>query len=117
MGDSDDDLKYFFVIKDHLSGYAWLDAYQEASAENSATTMAPWNLVLTTPRIWISDQGLHFFDNALQFLSTSRHIHHILKVAYSPWANSSVEALMRPVRKGIKDLTGELRLAHRINRQ
>lgn len=81
MGESDDHLKYIFVIKDDLSGYAWLDAYPATSAENAATTLARWNRVFTTPLIWICDQDPHFLNKALQFVSTRQHIHYIPTIA------------------------------------
>lgn len=38
FGDDDEEKKYAFVIKDELSGYAWISACFEATVEHDART-------------------------------------------------------------------------------
>ena len=111
LGDSENDKKYVFVIKDDLSGYCWLEPNVSADAEHAAEVLARWNRVFTTPSTWISDQGSHFKNEVMALLASTHRIKHNFSVAYSPWANGTVESLMRTVLSATRAMIAELNLA------
>ena len=110
LGESDDDEKYVLVVKDDLSSYCWLKPCSSANAEHTTTVLAQWIRTFTAPRTWVSDQGSHFKNEVLRFLAKSHSIKHNFSVAYSPWANGTVESLMRPVLAATRAMLGELKL-------
>lgn len=110
MGQSDADQKYVLVLKDDLSGYCWLEASATADSKHAAEVLSRWTRVFTSPDVWLFDQGAHFKNEVLEQLATSNNIKHNLVVAYSPWVNGKVEALMQPVLAATPSLLAELKL-------
>jgi len=111
LGEGEDDHKYVLVVKDDLSGYCWLEPTISANSEHTAEVLARWNRVFTTPNIWISDQGSHFKNEVLHHLAKDHRIRHNFSVAYSPWANGTVESLMRSILSATRAMIAELKLA------
>lgn len=111
MGESDKHNKYVLVVKDDLSGYCWLEPTSSASAEHTANVLARWIRIFTTPSVWVSDQGSHFKNEVMQQLSSEHRIRHNFSVAYSPWANGTVENLMRSILSATRAMLSELKLA------
>lgn len=111
LGECEKDDKYVLVVKDDLSGYCWLEPTTSADSEHTAEVLARWNRVFTTPSTWVSDQGSHFKNEVMKELSSTHRIQHNFSVAYSPWANGTVESLMRSVLSATRTMIAELKLA------
>lgn len=111
LGESEDDRKYVLVVKDDLSGYCWLEASTAADAKHTADVLARWNRVFTPPKVWVSDQGSHFKNEVIAHLASVHRIRHHFTIAYSPWANGTVESLMRSVLSASRSMIAELKLA------
>lgn len=111
LGQSSGEERYVLVLKDDLSSYCWLEPVNGATAENAVTHLARWNRVFTSPEVWISDQGPHFINDTLSQLASDYHILHKPVVAYSPWANGTVESIMRTVQAALRAVMLELKLA------
>ena len=111
LGDSEHDHKYVLVVKDDLSGYCWLEPTTSADSEHTAEVLARWNRVFTAPNVWVSDQGSHFKNAVLLNLAKTHRIRHNFTVAYSPWANGTVESLMRSILSATRAMIAELKLA------
>lgn len=103
--------KYVLVLKDDLSSYCWLEPVDGATAENAAIILSRWNRIFTAPDIWVSDQGPHFMNNTMEILANEFHILHKPTMAYSPWANGTVESLMRTVLAALRSMMLDLKLA------
>lgn len=111
MGESEADTRYVLVVKDDISGYAWLAPSEKASAEHTAETLTRWNRTFTVPVYWVSDQGSHFINETLLEMASTYKISHKPTVAYSPWSNGTVERLNRDVLRAMRAMLGELKLA------
>lgn len=111
LGPSTSTDKYSLVLKDYFSSYCWIEPVDSANAENAALILAKWNRVFTAPSIWVSDQGPQFINSAMDLLATDYHILHKPVVAYSTWANGTVEALMRTILAAFRAMLLELKLA------
>jgi len=60
---------------------------------------------------WCSDQGSHFKNSVVKELSRVHGIRHHFTTAYSPWANGTVERVMREIKRACAVLLGEFKLA------
>jgi len=110
LGENDKEQKYVLVVKDDLSGYCWLEPSASACSEHTAEVLARWMRIFTTPSIWVSDQGSHFKNEVLEYLAKDHRIRHKFSVAYSPWANGTVESLMRSILSATRAMLTELKL-------
>lgn len=63
------------------------------------------------PEVWVSDQGTHFKSEIRRLLASTNGVRHHIIVAYSLWANGTVELLMRHVLSALRALTLKLPLA------
>lgn len=61
-------------------------------------------------KIWASDQGTHFKNEVMDLLAKDYNISHHFTTAYSPWSNSTVEAVNRNVMAACRALTTEAKL-------
>lgn len=111
LGENEHDNKYVLVVKDDLSGYCWLDPTSSADATHTSSVLARWNRVFTTPNVWVSDQGSHFKNQVMEQLAKAHRIRHHFTIAYSPWANGTVESLMRSILSATRSMITELKLA------
>ena len=110
LGESDGSEKYALVVKDDLSGYVRLELTNSADAQHSASVLAKWTRVFTSPEIWVSDQGSHFKNELLNQLAHEHRISQNLTVAYSPWVNGTVASVMRSVLSTTRAILAELKL-------
>ena len=110
LGESDGANKYVVVVKDDLSGYCWLEPTAKADATHTPDVLARWTRVFTAPEVWVSDPGSHFKSAVIEKLASEHRIPHNFAVAYSPWANGTVEALMRTVLSACRAMLAELKL-------
>lgn len=102
---------YTLVLKDDLSGYAWLESSERATADHASKILSRWIRTFSPPEFWVSDQGSHFVNSVIAELADRYRIKHRPTVAYCPWANGTVERLNRDVLAAMKALLGELKLA------
>lgn len=47
--------KYAPVVKDDLSGYAWLEQSASADSQHAAEVLSRWTRVFPAPDVWVSD--------------------------------------------------------------
>ncbi|KAE8968988.1 hypothetical protein PR001_g27632, partial [Phytophthora rubi] len=59
---------------------------------------------------WVSDQGAHFKNQVIARLQSALGAHHHFTLAYTPWANGTVEVVNREVLKSVKALLSERKL-------
>lgn len=111
MGESNCDYTYVLVVKDDISRYVALERTDAANAENVAISMARCFRVFGVPQFWLSDQGLHFINLIMEYMARTYAIKHEPTGIYSPWCNSTVEAVMRHVLVVAQAMSGELWMA------
>lgn len=111
MGASSKGLKYVLVLKDDLSSYVWLSPFESPNQDNVTTEISRWIRVFTVMRVWISDQASHFKNEVMSALANEHRINHSFVVAYSPWANGTVESCMRHIRAACTALLSKWKLA------
>jgi len=111
MGPSGSGVKYVLVLKDDLSGYVWLKPCISCDGENVRKSIMDWISTFTVMDYWISDQGSHFKNKVAEKLSEDLKINHHFVTAYSPWANGTVERVMREIRRAATALLSEFKLA------
>ncbi len=110
MGPGTDKAKYILVVKDDLSSYTWLHVAAHADAETCAAALARWIRTFGAMTHWVSDQGTHFKNQVMAALADAYCIAHKFTVAYSPWVNGTVEAVMRTVQASCRALLTDLKL-------
>lgn len=104
-------MKYILVLKEYLSGSCSLEPSASADATHAASFLARWIRVFTPPRVWVSYQGSNFKKSILVCLVDTNRIGHTFTVSYSPWANGTVESLMRTVLRAMRALVADFTLA------
>lgn len=113
MGKSDSDLTYVLVIKDDASKFVWLLPCDAANAENTYNHLIDWFASFGVCRTWVSDQGTHFKNKVIEALQHALGAHHHFTTARCPWANGTVEVVMREVLRCCRALLSEWRLPPR----
>ncbi|POM71913.1 Hypothetical protein PHPALM_11462 [Phytophthora palmivora] len=91
---------YILVIKDDAS----------ADAEATYTGLLDWFATFGVCRTWVSDQGTHFKNKTIEALQHAMGAHHHFTTARCPWANDTVEVVMREVLRCCRALLSEWRL-------
>ncbi|KAF0702603.1 hypothetical protein AaE_015828 [Aphanomyces astaci] len=95
MGDSKTGDKYLFVIKCDASKLVWLFPSMEATAVFTKDCLLQWFAVFGVCYEWVSDQGTHFKNQVMAVLQHVLGAHHHFTTARCPWANGTVEVVMR----------------------
>lgn len=103
--------KYVLVLKDDLSSYCWFSPCVLAESETAALKISRWIITLTVMKHWDSDKRTHLKNELLKKLAAEHNIRYKFSVAYTPWANGTVESVMRHVLSACRCLLCELRLA------
>jgi len=111
LGHGTPDLKYALVLKDDFSGYTWLLPFSNCDAISTAEGISKWINTFTVMDWWCSDQGSHFKNSTINELSRIHGIKHHFTTAYAPWANGTVERVMREIKRACTALLGEFKLA------
>lgn len=109
---SDKEKKYALLSKmiDTLA-YFWLEPTYSSSPNHTAKYLARCMCVFITPSTCVSGQGSHFKNEVMEQLASEYRIRHKFSVAYSPWANGTVESLMRSILSATRAMLAELKLA------
>jgi RNase H-like domain found in reverse transcriptase/Integrase core domain/Reverse transcriptase (RNA-dependent DNA polymerase)/Chromo (CHRromatin Organisation MOdifier) domain len=110
LGPSSSEMKYVLVIKDDLSGYVWLVPSSKADANTTTEALIQWFSNFGIAGVWVSDQGSHFKNVVLENVSHALRVKHHFTVAYSPWANGTVEVVNREILRVTRALLSELRI-------
>ena len=113
LGPSDDGFVYILLVRDDLSAYTWLRAYQTADAAAATAVLGAWNATFTAPDLWVSDGGSHFVNTTMTNLRERFCTRQHTTLAYSPWANGTAERCCREVLRAIRALLAELKLGPR----
>ncbi|KAK1945593.1 Pro-Pol polyprotein [Phytophthora citrophthora] len=110
MEKSDTNLEYVLVIKDDASKYVWLIPSMAADADTTFTALLDWFAPFGVCRSWVSDQGTHFKNAVIQAMQHTLGAHHHFTTARCPWANGTVEVVMRETLRCCRALLSEWRL-------
>lgn len=102
--------QYVLVLKDDLSGFVELMECATADSEEVTAALLHWFNLFGVVLQWISDQGSHFKSKVIEDLRRVLGGHHRFVVAYSPWANGTVEVVNRMVLRVVKALLSELKM-------
>ncbi|GMF16392.1 unnamed protein product [Phytophthora lilii] len=99
MGESVGEGQYVLVLKDGLTHYCELGAFDFASSIVVATALIGWWKRFGSPFVLISDQGSHFKNDAVRQVCKRLQIEQELVLAYAPWINKTVERINRDIRQ------------------
>ncbi len=88
-------LQYVLVLKDDFSQFVELVPCVSATASVTAMSLLWWFARFGVVATWISDQGSHFKNTLLTELKDIMKADHHFTVAYSPWANGTIERCNR----------------------
>ncbi|KAG3206635.1 hypothetical protein PC128_g578 [Phytophthora cactorum] len=113
MGDSTSGETYVLVIKDDASKFVWLVPCEAADAETTFHCLMVWFSSFGVCRTWVSDQGTHFKNKTIEALQHALGAHHHFTTARCPWANGTVEEVMREMLRCCRALLSEWRLQPR----
>lgn len=83
MGPRSSDYGNILVIKDDESYCVWIVPTTSENSKLAAKALSRRVRSFTSMSLWISDQGTHFKNQGMEFLSTSHRIQHKFTVAYS----------------------------------
>lgn len=110
LGQSDKPKKYALVLKDDSVGYVSLEPSASADFEHATKALSRRNRLFIAPDVYVADRGSYFENRVLVHLSSMQRIRPNLTVAYSPWANGTVECVVRSVLSAAKPMLSELML-------
>lgn len=110
MGKSTTSEEYVLVIKDDASKFVWLISCHTADGKATYTHLLDWFANFGVFRTWVSDQGTHFKNKVIEALQHALGAHHHFTTARCPWANGTVEVVMREVLRSYRALLLEWRL-------
>ena len=102
--------KGILVAKDGLSGFLLLNNVEKYDAETTEACAIQWASIFGVPLYFISDGGSHFNNKiVIALMKRFRTLHHIV-TAYAPWANGTIERVMREIVKLYRLLLAESNL-------
>ena len=102
--------KGILVAKDGLSGFLLLNNVEKYDAETTEACAIQWASIFGVPLYFISDGGSHFNNKiVIALMKRFKTLHHIV-TAYAPWANGTIERVMREIVKLYRLLLAESNL-------
>jgi hypothetical protein len=107
MGEGESGEVYILVIKDDASKFVWLLPCEAADAETTFVCLLDWFPTFGVCRTWISDQGTYFKNTTIAALQHALGAHHHFTTARCPWANGTVEVVMRETLRCCRALLSE----------
>ncbi|GMF09609.1 unnamed protein product [Phytophthora lilii] len=113
MGKSDTDQEYVLLIKDDASKFVWLIPSQTADAGTTFIVLLDWFASFGVCRSWVSDQGTHIKNAVIEDMQHALGAHHHFTTSRCPWANGTVEVVMRETLRCCRALLSEWRLRPR----
>jgi transposase InsO family protein len=105
-----DGYEYVLVIKDAMSGFVELIACQRCTAEECVDALCDWFKRYGPVYQWVSDQGSHFKNQAVEAVSKLFGAAHHFVTAYCPWANGTVEVANRMLLRVLKSVLSEAKM-------
>nr|CCA25476.1 AlNc14C300G10369 [Albugo laibachii Nc14] len=110
MGESSSGESYAMVIKDDASKYCLLEPCRAADAAACADAHLRWFSLFGECKNWVSDQGTHFLNAVINHMKRALGANYHFTTARRPWANGTVERLMRELVRCTRVLLNEWRL-------
>lgn len=101
---------YILVLKDDLSNFVELVLASAADHFVVADALLSWHSRYGSAEIHISDQGTHFTAMVIKELQRLLNIQMKPTVAYSPWANGTVEIVNKHVLEIFRALLSEFQM-------
>jgi hypothetical protein len=98
---------YILIIRDDLSGFTKLRLCESADAESVAVYLIEWVAEYGIPKIQVSDQGSHFKNKVIASINAQLRSKHHFTTAYSPFANGSIEFIVKDFMTTLKKLRFE----------
>ena len=81
------------------------------NAEITAKEISRWIRTFAGMNVWMSDRGSHLKNEAFELVAEEYNVEYHFVTTYSPWANETVERVMRGVRSAAEALLAEFGLA------
>lgn len=100
---------YIHVIVDDASRFCLLTAHDDCKTVDAVESLQHWFGIFGIVEWWVSDQGPHYKNEVISTLKSIYGTGHHFTPAYCPWANGTVEVLMRSINKTFKTLLVELK--------
>lgn len=104
------DFKFILVLKDDLTNYVQLSISKGCDHFTAADALLQWYSRFGHPSVHVSDNGTYFKNNVIKELRRLTGSNHHLTVAYSPWANGTVEVVDINILRLLRSLTSEFKL-------
>jgi transposase InsO family protein len=111
MGKSRSGETYLLVIKCDASKMVWLFPTADATATFVKQSLLQWFAVFGICYEWVSDQGTHFKNQVIGELQHVLGAHHHFTTARCPWANGTVEVVMRQLLRLFRACLSEWRMS------
>jgi Integrase zinc binding domain/Integrase core domain len=111
MGPSVDDTKYVLIVKDDYSNYVWLKQCKNTDADSTAAVLIEWFAAFGVAQQWVSDQCSHFKNTVMADIQKQLCTNHHFTMAYSPWANGTVEDVCKQTKRAARAMLSEMHLA------
>ena len=102
---------YILVIKDGYDSYVELVPCIAASTPEAVAALIEWFKRYGIVPVWVSDQGTHFKNKVVADLCRQLKCKQEFVVAYSPFANGTVERVNRVVLAVLRALLSEWKLS------
>jgi hypothetical protein len=98
------------LIRDDFSGKVQLRHSKSASSDEVVKYLFEWISSNGIPRVQVSDQGSHFKNKVISTLNERLRSKHHFTVAYTPWANGSIEIIVKDFETTLKKLRLEMKV-------
>jgi hypothetical protein len=86
---------YILIIRDDISGFTRVRHCEHADSTAVATHLLEWIADFGIPKIQVSDQGSHFKNKVITEINKQLKSQHHFTTAYSPFANGSIEIIVK----------------------
>jgi Integrase core domain/Chromo (CHRromatin Organisation MOdifier) domain len=107
MGPGRDGYEYVLVIKDDASKFVWLLPARKADSATVADALLQWFASFGVCTTWVSDQGTHFLNSTIKDMQRALGTRHHFTTARCPWANGTVERVMKDLLRCVRALLSE----------
>ncbi|KAG2977650.1 hypothetical protein PC120_g25456 [Phytophthora cactorum] len=95
-------VKYVLVLNDGMSGFVELSACAQVTSDNVYQGLMDLFKRFGVVRQWVSNQGDHFRNQVIERLQRALGVQHHFNMAYTPWANGTVEAVNRDILESLE---------------
>jgi len=86
---------YILIIRDDISGFTRVRHCEHADSTAVATHLLDWIADFGIPQVQVSDQGSHFKNQVISEINKKLKSQHHFTTAYSPFANGSIEIIVK----------------------